>query len=205
MPRVASKATFVARAATDRLANMILNDIFGSKGRVALLAALFDGRCRSIHIRELARSARLSAPSLMREAKAFVKAGLLNERRDGNRVDYSANSESPMYKPLVEIVKSANGAKDLLAQVFSDCDADAVFIYGSRASGNERADSDYDVFVVAVAGEAASKIGVEVNPYVLTPEEFGRRMRAGDHFLSNVMSSPKVFLKGSDDELARLV
>ncbi len=193
---------------------MILNDIFGSKGRVALLAALFDGRCLSIHIRELARSARLSAPSLMREAKAFVKAGLLNERRDGNRVDYSANSESPMYKPLVEIVKSANGAKDLLAQFFSDCDADAVFIYGSRASGNERADSDYDVFVVgrdglrkvsAVAGEAASKIGVEVNPYVLTPEEFGRRMRAGDHFLSNVMSSPKVFLKGSDDELARLV
>lgn len=192
---------------------MILNDMFGSKGRVALLAALFDGRCRSIHIRELARKAKLSAPSLMREAKAFVKAGLLCERRDGNRVDYLANCESPMYKPLVEIVKSANGAKDLLAHAFSDCDADAVFIYGSRASGNERADSDYDVFVVgreglrkvsAMAGEAASKIGVEVNPYVLTPEEFGRRMRAGDHFLSNVMSSPKVFLKGSADELARL-
>ena len=56
----------------------------------------------------------------------------------------------------------------------------------------------------ARAGEVASRIGLEVNPYVVTPAEFKRRVAAGDHFLGEVMSSPKIFLKGSEDELARL-
>ena len=51
---------------------MILDRIFGSKGRVALFTALFDGQGKRFHIRELARKMGLSAPSLMREAKSLV-------------------------------------------------------------------------------------------------------------------------------------
>jgi len=192
---------------------MILNQIIGSKGRVALLNALFDGKCKHIHIRELARNTGLSAPSLMREAKTWVKLGLLLESRDGNRVDYWANFESPLYEPLRMLVEKTSGAVAVLRDAFSDCDASVVFIYGSRAKGTERSDSDYDVFVIGNEGlrqisarvrAVADRTDAEINPYVLSTAEFVKRRAAGDHFLSDVLASGKIFLKGGEDELAGL-
>ena len=192
---------------------MILNTLIGSKGKVALLSALLDGKQRRIHIRELARNSGLSAPSLMREAKSLVRIGLLREERDGNRVDYLANVDSPLYTSLSELVCRTTGPELALRESFAESDNDVVFIYGSRAKGNERTDSDYDVFVIgreglrktaARAGEVANRIGIEVNPYVMATKEFKQRLSVGDHFLSEVMASPKIFLKGDEDELARL-
>ena len=192
---------------------MILNTLIGSKGKVALLSALLDGKQRRIHIRELARNSGLSAPSLMREAKSLVRIGLLREERDGNRVDYLANVDSPLYTSLSELVCRTTGPELALRESFAESDNDIVFIYGSRAKGNERTDSDYDVFVIgreglrktaARVGEVANRIGIEVNPYVMATKEFKQRLSVGDHFLSEVMASPKIFLKGDEDELARL-
>ena len=192
---------------------MILDKLIGSKGRVALLTMLLDGKQRRVHIRELARNSGLSAPSLMREAKSLVKIGLLREERNGNRVDYLANVASPLYAVLSELVVKTAGAEIALKEAFSDSDNDVVFIYGSRAKGMERTDSDYDVLVigreglrktVARAGAVANRIGVEVNPYVITTEEFRQRISSGNHFLKEVMASQKIFLKGDEDELARL-
>ena len=192
---------------------MILNTLIGSKGKVALLSALLDGKQRRIHIRELARNSGLSAPSLMREAKSLVRIGLLREERDGNRVDYLANVDSPLYTSLSELVCRTTGPELALRESFAESDNDVVFIYGSRAKGNERTDSDYDVFGIgreglrktaARVGEVANRIGIEVNPYVMATKEFKQRLSVGDHFLSEVMASPKIFLKGDEDELARL-
>ena len=192
---------------------MVLDTLIGSKGKVALLSALLDGKQRRVHIRELARESGLSAPSLMREAKSLVKIGLLREERDGNRVDYLANVDSSLYAALSELVAKTVGPENALKETFADSDNDVVFIYGSRAKGDERADSDYDVFVIgseglrktaARTGEVANRIGVEVNPYVISAAEFKRRISAGDHFLREVMASSKIFLKGDEDELARL-
>ena len=191
----------------------MLDKIIGSKGRAAILRSLFDGRHQSVHIRELARISQLSAPSLMREAKSLVRLGLLQESKDGNRVDYVANVDSPLYEVLERLVVKTAGAEVVLRDAFADSPAKVVFIYGSRAKGSERADSDYDLFVIGNEGlrgvsariqKAAEKIDVEINPYVIAPDEFSRRKKAGDHFLNDVMASAKRFLKGDEDELARL-
>ena len=149
----------------------------------------------------------------MREAKSMVRLGLLRESQDGNRVDYAANVDSPLYEVLKQLVEKTAGAEVVLRDAFAGSPAQIVFIYGSRAKGSERADSDYDLFVIGKEGlrsvsgrirEAAKKIDVEINPYVITPEEFVRRMKSGDHFLEDVMSSSKRFLKGDENEFARL-
>lgn len=189
----------------------ILDKILGSKGRTAIFRELFDGHGRSMHISELAKRNHLSTPSLMREAKALVKLGLLQEIADGNRINYSASTDSPLFAPISELVKQCCGGKALLESAFSDSDNPAVFIYGSRARGNARANSDYDVFVIGNEGlrkttarlrPIIDKLGVEVNPYVLTPEEFKRRFDAGDHFLNEVIASPKIYLKGGDNVIS---
>ena len=191
----------------------MLEQIVGSKGRAAILRCLFDGRNQSVHIRELARVSKLSAPSLLREAKSLVRIGLLCESRDGNRVDYAANVTSPLYEVLERLVEKTDGAEVILRNLFADSLAKVVFIYGSRARGTERADSDYDLFIIGDEGlrsvsgrvrKAAERIDVEINPYVITSDEFVQRMKAGDHFLKDVMSSPKRFLKGDENELTRL-
>ena len=191
----------------------MLEQIIGSKGRAAILRSLFDGRRQGVHIRELARISQLSAPSLMREAKSMVRLGLLQESKDGNRVDYVANVASPLYEVLERLVEKTAGAEVVLRDAFADSPAKVVFIYGSRAKGSERADSDYDLFVIGNEGlrgvsariqKAAEKIDVEINPYVIAPDEFSRRMKVGDHFLNDVMASAKRFLKGDEDDLARL-
>ena len=149
----------------------------------------------------------------MREAKSLVRLGLLRESKDGNRVDYVANVASPLYEVLERLVEKTAGAEVVLRDAFADSPAKVVFIYGSRARGSERADSDYDLFIIGDEGlrgvsariqKAAEKIDVEINPYVIAPDEFNRRMKAGDHFLNDVMASAKRFLKGNEDELARL-
>lgn len=192
----------------------MLEQIVGSKGRAAIFKCLFNGGHKRSHIRELSREAELSAPSLMREAKAMVRLGLLIEVQDGNRLDYLANADSPLYEVLCQLVEKTEGADVVLKEAFADCNAKVVFIYGSRAKGTERADSDYDIFIVGNEGlrsisawvcNAAKKIDVEINPYVISPVEFHRRMQSGDHFIGEVMSSPKRFLKGGPDELAELV
>ena len=47
-------------------------------------------------------------------------------------------------------------------------------------------------------------LGVEINPYVITREEFRRRFAAGDHFIREVAAGPKAFLKGGADELGAM-
>lgn len=192
---------------------MLLIKLFGSQARAAILETLFTEERKRMHLRELARVAGLSAPTIMREAQTLVADGLLLAETDGNRTIYSANANSPFYAHLKEIVSKATSGEALLKKAFSDSGFEMAFIYGSRANGTARADSDYDIFCIgngglrrasAILSPVRDTIGVELNPYVITREEFTKRIAAGDHFLTEVMVSPKVFLKGGKDELAAM-
>ena len=88
-----------------------------------------------------------------------------------------------------------------------------AFIFGSLASNKERAASDVDLMVIGAVGlrtlsswlaEISDQIGREINPHTLTVEEFRRRKIKGDHFLSNVLESPKLFILGNENDLAAL-
>lgn len=192
---------------------MLLEQLFGSKTRAAIVERLFAEGARKVHVRELARMSGLSAPSLMREAKALVRAGVLVEEKEQNRVLYSANAACPVYGALGELARKAADGTGRLAGAFAGSGFDVVFVYGSRAGGRARADSDYDVFCIGGEGlrktaarlaPVRDKLGVEINPYVVTREEFRRRWAAGDHFIREVAAGPKVFLKGGADELGTM-
>lgn len=192
------------------MGTMLLEKLFGSQTRAALLKTLFSAEARKVHLRELARLTGLSAPNLMREAKALAREGILVEEKDGNRVLYAANPICPFHDALKEIVAKATDGVALLKGVVSQSAAKVVFIYGSRANGTARADSDYDIFcigneglrkVTALLAPVRDALGVELNPYVISEGEFKERLASGNHFLKEVMASQKVFLKGDAHEL----
>ncbi len=189
---------------------MLLEKLFGSQTRAALLKTLFSPEANKIHLRALSRQTGLSAPNLMREAKALSKEGILVEEKVGNRVLYAANPACPFHDELKSIVAKATNGVSLLENVFSQSTAKVVFIYGSRANGSARADSDYDIFciggeglrkVTALLSQVRDAMGVEHNPYVISEGEFKERFASGNHFLKEVMASPKLFVKGDSNEL----
>jgi hypothetical protein len=47
-------------------------------------------------------------------------------------------------------------------------------------------------------------LGREVNPHALHPTEFRKRRQSGDHFITSVMASPKIFVVGGEDDLTGL-
>jgi len=52
--------------------------------------------------------------------------------------------------------------------------------------------------------EASEKLGREINPYRLTEIEFIKRKKEKDHFLQQVLESPKIFITGTEDELSAM-
>jgi len=88
-----------------------------------------------------------------------------------------------------------------------------AFVFGSLASNKEKAASDVDLMVIGAVSlrvlsswlsGVSGQIDREINPYTMTVEEFQRRQQKGDHFLSNVIESPKLFIIGNENDLAAM-
>jgi hypothetical protein len=61
-----------------------------------------------------------------------------------------------------------------------------------------------DAKLVDVVGAMAplhERLGRVVNPVVMTPAEFRKHHKGGDRFVRRLMSEPKIFLIGTDDDL----
>jgi predicted nucleotidyltransferase len=85
-----------------------------------------------------------------------------------------------------------------------------AFVFGSLASNKEGAASDVDLMVIGDMGlrtlsgwlsGVSEQIGREVNPHVMTENELRRRKHSRDHFLTHVLESEKLFIKGSEHDL----
>ena len=89
---------------------------------------------------------------------------------------------------------------------------EAAFVFGSVARGQETAGSDIDLMlvgdvsfrqVVGLLHPVQSALGREVNPKIFSASEFASRA-SSDSFLRDVLAKPKIFLIGSEDDLAEL-
>jgi predicted nucleotidyltransferase len=88
-----------------------------------------------------------------------------------------------------------------------------AFIFGSLAQGKKTAQSDIDLFLVGelslrettkVLGSIMPELGREFNQVVYPTEEFQNKARENHHFIAEVISGPKIWLIGNEDELANL-
>lgn len=88
-----------------------------------------------------------------------------------------------------------------------------AFVFGLLARGEQQLSSDVDVMLVGSMGFADAVrmlhpvqniLRREINPVVYSPEEFQRRSTSGDSFIREVLSKPKLFIVGNEDELRKL-
>lgn len=185
------------------------------KIRGRLLSAIYLRPEKWWFLSELAEHLRTSPSSLQRELASLVDSGLLQQRREGTRTYFKAETRSPIFKELRGLFEKTAGVVPTLRQTLEPFanQITVAFVYGSLARSSETAGSDIDLMVVGKAGlsalapalrQAEGRLGREVNVTSYSVKEFRKKVAAQDHFLSSVVAGPKEFVWGNQDDLERL-
>ena len=168
------------------------------------------------YLSELAEKIGATPSSLQRELKSLSQNGLLRTKREGNRLYFQAETDSPVFKPLQELIGQTLGIVPALEETLAQFakKIDFGFIYGSVAKGEEHSLSDVDVLIIGEIGLAEiakplrnleRKFGREINANHYKKNEFIGKLKEKNHFLSKIIEEQKLFLKGNSDEFEKFV
>jgi DNA-binding transcriptional ArsR family regulator len=190
-----------------------LAKLLSSRVKSEVLRLLFGLTARELHLREMERQSGLSVSTVRQELRRLTGLGLITARQDGNRTYYQANTQHPLYVDIRSLVLKTSGLVEVLQKALHDADLQVAFVFGSLASGAEQAQSDVDLLIIGSVGlrkvsalltDAAKQLAREINPHIMTPAEFARKLAAGDHFITSVLNSPRVLVLGNEDDLAAM-
>lgn len=174
---------------------------------------LFGLRSGQTHLRQIQRQTGFAIGTVRQDVEKLARLGLVTRRKDGNRVYYAANAAHPLAADIRQLVLKTVGLADVLAEALADEGIRCAIVFGSVAAGTAGAESDVDLLVVGDIGlrrlsellaGVRDRLGREINSHVFSAAEFAKRMRAKEHFVSSVMRSKKIFVKGSEDELSAM-
>ena len=190
------------------------SSLFG-RTRSALLALLYGHADESFYLRQLIREVGAGHGALQRELKHLTDMGLIVRRAQGNQVLFRANVHSPIFAEIKSLVTKTVGVHHAIRSALASLRpaVKIAFVYGSVARNQERAESDVDLMVLGNAsfGEVVSALapaqkvlGREINPTLFPTSEFRTKLAAGNHLLRSVMKEKKLFVVGTEDELAKL-
>jgi predicted nucleotidyltransferase len=186
--------------------------LFPNQYRRKVLALLMMRPDRWLHLRELARLTGASPGTLKKELDALSGVGLLNVQKMGNQTQFSANTDHPVYPELSGLIRKTTGLRDVLANALLPLSSkiEVAFVFGSMAKASETSQSDVDVMVIGnvTFGEVANALydvqttlAREVNPKVMSRDEWREKKNAQSTFVHELMSKPKIFTIGTDDDL----
>jgi predicted nucleotidyltransferase len=190
-------------------------DALFPRTRRDILAATYGQPARWWYLTELAQHLDTTPSSLQRELESLVASGILRTRREGKRTYFQAEHDSPIFSELTGIVTKTLGVADALKDALSRFGDQirCAFIHGSFARQQEHSRSDVDLIVIGRVGLAElspplraleRKFKREFNVTCYSLAEFRRKLASENHFVVSVLGKEKLFLKGDEDELARI-
>jgi predicted nucleotidyltransferase len=195
--------------------NSALMDVLFTPARQRVLAILLLQPEATFHLRELARQTESHAGTLARELDKLTQTGLLLRSEQGNQVRYQANAAHPLFDELAAMFRKTHGMVPLLRETLLTLDAriDLAFVYGSMARGNATSGSDIDLLVmgkvsftdlVRALHPLQAMLKREINPVLYSRKEFAARLARRDAFALEVTTNSRLWIKGTDDDLAKL-
>lgn len=193
----------------------MLSSLLFSDYRRRVLGLLLLHPDTTYHVRELARLTGTSAGTLHKELTKLTAGGVLQRQEVGNQVRYSADRNCPIFEELASILRKTSGLVDVLVEALSGVEKSIAlaFVFGSVARGEQQSNSDVDVMLVGSLGFAdavrvlhpvQATLQREINPVVYSLDEFRRRAASDDSFVREVLSQPKLFVVGNENDLGKL-
>lgn len=190
-----------------------LSDALFSTTQQRVLGLLFGQPDRSFYATELIGLAGVGSGGVQRELARLAQSGLVTVRPVGNQKHYQANPEAPIYAELCGIVRKTFGMANPLRLALTPLAGQikCAFVFGSVAKKQDTASSDIDLMVIsdslgyadifAALELASAQLGRTVNPTIFSGQELTRRIAQGDAFVTRVVTQPKLWLIGGDDDL----
>jgi predicted nucleotidyltransferase len=206
MPKMGRKAKVEVRSG--------LADALFSTTQQRVLGLLFGQPDRSFYATELIGLSGGGSGAVQRELARLEQSGLVTMQKLGTQKHYQANPASPLYEELTGIARKTIGLAEPLRKALQPLASRiaAAFVYGSVAKRQDTARSDIDLLVVSdrlgygeifgALEKAGTKLGRQVNPTVFTRTELAKRIKDDNAFVKRVLEQPKVWVVGSEDDLA---
>jgi predicted nucleotidyltransferase len=191
-----------------------LADALFSRTQQKVLALLFGQPDRSFYATELITLVGAGSGAVQRELAKLEQSGLVTSRRIGNQKHYQANRGSPLFAELSAIVRKTVAVAEPLREALHSLASDisAAFVYGSIAKKSDTSRSHIDLMIVsdkltyadiyAALEPFALAVNRKVNPTIYTRLELSKRIRAGNAFVRRVLEQPKVWVIGTEHDLA---
>jgi len=192
-----------------------LGDALFTTTQKQVLGLLYAHPDKTFYTKEILRRTGMGVATIKRELDRMLAAGILRMNKIGNQHHYQANPGCPLYEELLSIVKKTFGIVDVLQHALLplDLEIDFAFVYGSVAKGEEAAESDIDLFIVSeslgyadvmnVLTKSEDELGRPVNPSIYTVTQIKDKLQQENAFLTRVMEQPKLWVKGSDDDIRK--
>lgn len=183
--------------------------------RLRVLALIFGDPDRSFYTSEIVRNVHSGTGAVERELSRLELSGLVTVERAGNRKHYRANRSSPIFPELHGLVLKTAGLSEPLREALEPYSEKikAAFVYGSVAKKTDTARSDIDLMVLGedltysdlftALQRAEEVLNRPVNPTFLSPEDWTRKLDQKNPFILKVRNQPKIFVFGSEVDLAR--
>ena len=193
----------------------MLQKLFSSRVRVEILSVFLMNPERELYVREVERLTGEDYKNVSMELRNLKEIGLLSSRNEGNLKYFSLNKEFVIYEELKSIFMKTKGAVGILRDAVSTKrHIDYAFIYGSFATGEERAESDIDVMIIggipleevlALIRGPEQKLSREINVSLYGLQEIRKRVKDRDPFIMEVLEGSTIMLAGDEDELRRVI
>ena len=177
-----------------------------------VLAILFGQPDRSFFATELISLAGAGSGAVQRELARLSESGLLTVHKVGNQKHFQANHESPIFNEVRQIVSKTFGLATPLKDALQPIEdiIKLALVFGSVAGKTDTATSDIDLMVISdsltledlfKALEPAEKhFRRQINPILLTVDEFDRRKNEKDSFINRVLDGELIILIGNINE-----
>lgn len=118
----------------------MLSTLITSKTRLKLILKFFLNPGTLAHLRGLEQEFGESTNAIRLELNKFEEAGMLTSAKNGNRKEYTVNTEHPLYSDVNNIVRKYFGLDQLIEQVIQKLGGlHSVYLTGELANGKNTA------------------------------------------------------------------
>lgn len=158
---------------------------------IRVLRFLAEHPGKEFYERQVSREAGVSIGAANQVLRDLAKSDIVTRERRGRMFFYKydlANPVSREFKVLFNILS----LKDLVFEIKGDCKE--IILFGSSAAGEDRADSDIDLFIHTSKKQAVtkkvldfeSKLGRELSPTIVDSEEYAKTKSGSRAFIERV-------------------
>lgn len=193
----------------------MLKKLLGSRTRINILKLFIFNPKKDYYIREIERLIKESFDPVRRELIQLESIGLLKSRISGRQKYYSVNTEHMLFPEFKSMILKTVGIGDIIKNAVNAKDGILMaFVYGSYAKNTEDMESDIDLFAIGnilskdlqeVISEIESQTKRDINSTIYSLKELKKKYKEKNHFILSVLKQPKIFLKGNENGLRKLV